>query len=135
MGIVFDTNHLLKQHNVDFVKAVGGRIVSTHVSDYDFKDERHFLPGDGDTDWPALMKALDEAGYEGPMLYEISSRITLKTGLGRAITTDDLVRNHSEILSFKKPNLHKKNRANFLWHSIYFFTYSFIFRTRFKHRN
>lgn len=107
IGIVFDTNHLLKQDNLDFIKAVGGRIVSTHVSDYDFVDERHLLPGDGDIDWPALMKALDEAHYEGPMLYELSAQKTIDS-LGRPLTTDDLVKNHSEIISFKKPCAHKK---------------------------
>ncbi len=72
--VVYDTNHLLIQDNVEFIKAVGNRIITLHVSDYDFVDERHQLPLEGKNDWKAIITALDEAGYEGPWMYEVASK-------------------------------------------------------------
>ncbi len=103
IGVIFDTNHLLKQDNIEFVGEVGGRIVSTHFSDYDFIDERHLLPGEGKIDWPALMKALDEAGYEGPVLYELGASSTRFVDRERPLTAEDLVKNRKELAAFKKP--------------------------------
>lgn len=56
----------------DWIKALGPRIVRIHVKDY---TSRVAAPGgpaverpkllDGETDWPAVMAALDRAGYRG----------------------------------------------------------------------
>ena len=73
--VVFDTNHSLIQQNHYFIKTLaeaGLEIVSLHISDYDFVNERHLLPGDGLNNWTAIFAALQEASYQGPMLYEIS---------------------------------------------------------------
>ena len=42
------------------------------MSDYDRKNERHWLPGEGVIDWTELLSALVESGYEGPFIYEAS---------------------------------------------------------------
>lgn len=68
----FDTNHLLGEDYVKFIHALGENIASTHISDYDFKDERHWLPGEGQIDWQKLLLALKEVGYDEMWLYEIS---------------------------------------------------------------
>ena len=73
-GVVFDTNHSLAEENVAFLNALvdaGLEIYSLHISDYDFVDERHRLPGDGINDWKGIMAALEKAGYHGPMMYEV----------------------------------------------------------------
>ena len=73
-GIVFDTNHSLGEDNVAFLAALadsGIPIYSLHISDYDFVDERHRLPGDGCNDWSALISILERAGYSGPLMYEV----------------------------------------------------------------
>lgn len=70
----FDTNHLLGEDPVAFAEAVGSRIITLHVSDYDFADERHWMPGDGAIDWAALIAALRRISYHGPWLYEIPFR-------------------------------------------------------------
>ena len=73
-GVVFDTNHSLVEENVSFLNALvdaGLEILSLHVSDYDFVDERHRLPGDGINDWKGIMGALEKAGYHGPLMYEV----------------------------------------------------------------
>lgn len=72
LGVCFDTNHLLKESSEDFARAVGPHIVTLHVSDYDGKDERHWMAGDGIIHWPAVAQALTDARYGGPFLYETS---------------------------------------------------------------
>ena len=81
-GVVFDTNHAIYESNVhyiDTIAAAGLKIHSLHISDY-FKDEngvldeRHTLPGEGINDWNGILGALERAGYDGPLMYEISNR-------------------------------------------------------------
>ena len=69
-AICFDVNHLLIEPQVTFVKNTKGKIQNTHMSDYDRKNERHWLPGEGVIDWTELLSALVESGYEGPFIYE-----------------------------------------------------------------
>ena len=103
---VFDTNHLLGGRSpIEFAREIGDKIVSLHVSDYDGVDEKHWLPGEGSIDWPALMDVLDEIGYAGPFLYELGydkpkhdSRPHLfSIERSRELTPEDFVKNHSEL--------------------------------------
>lgn len=71
-AICFDVNHLLIESQSTFVKNTKGKIQSTHMSDYDRKNERHWLPGEGVIDWNELLSALIESGYKGPFIYEAS---------------------------------------------------------------
>jgi len=76
-GITFDTNHSLIDENVSFLSTLvdsGLKIYSLHISDYDFVDEKHRLPGDGLNNWRGLFAQLERAGYDGPMLYEVSRK-------------------------------------------------------------
>ena len=73
-GVVFDTNHSLVEENVAFLRALtdaGLEIISLHISDYDFVDERHRLPGDGINDWKGIMSVLEDVNYSGPLMYEV----------------------------------------------------------------
>lgn len=70
-GICFDVNHLLKSTHSDFLDACAGRIVTTHLSDYDGIDERHRLPGEGVVPFGLVFARLLESGYRGPMLFEL----------------------------------------------------------------
>lgn len=72
LKICFDTNHLLFGDNTEFVKALGEKIVTVHISDYDFTDERHWLPYEGKNDWEKILTALEKNGYSGPFMYEVS---------------------------------------------------------------
>ena len=69
--ICFDTNHLLSEGLLHFVETCGDRIATVHVSDYDMIDERHWFPGKGKIDWPALYRALMKVGYKGVFMYEL----------------------------------------------------------------
>ncbi len=72
VGVCFDTNHLLLEPIEGFVRRFGDRIVTLHVSDYDFVDERHWLPGEGKINWADLMDTLDAIGYDGVLMYEVN---------------------------------------------------------------
>ena len=72
LRVCFDTNHLLIGDNVEFVRALGEKIVTVHISDYDFSDERHWLPFEGKNDWDKIIGALCDVGYSGPFMYEVS---------------------------------------------------------------
>ncbi len=74
LRICFDTNHLLGDTNEDFIKALGDRIATVHVSDYDRVDERHLMPYDGINSWKTIFSLLLRAGYEGPILFEVSGK-------------------------------------------------------------
>ena len=97
LRVCFDTNHLLRETHADFVKAVGEKIVTTHVSDYDFLDEKHWLPGEGKVDWPALAALLKKAGYDGVWLYEVGFKAPRSRPRSRDLTCEDFVRNAREI--------------------------------------
>lgn len=97
----FDTNHLLKQKNKDFIEKIGSKIVTVHVSDYDYIDEKHWLPGEGGIDWQELVAALKKVGYDGPWLYELGFAPTEKISRSRDLTLKDFCRNTEEIMSGK----------------------------------
>jgi sugar phosphate isomerase/epimerase len=98
LRVCFDVNHLLKESHADFLRTLGPQIVATHISDYDFVDERHWLPGEGRIDWHALADALDAAGYDGAWNYELSfSRGVKGVDRPRDLTPADIVRNAREI--------------------------------------
>ena len=99
LRVCFDTNHLLIDTNLNFIKKVGHRIVTLHVSDYDFVDEKHWLPGEGVTDFYELYSALKEVGYDGVWLYEIGLKPPKTLFRSRALTFDDFVRNANEIFT------------------------------------
>lgn len=71
-AICFDVNHLLSETHASFIQNTKGKIQSTHMSDYDRKNERHWLPGEGVIDWRALLDSLVESGYPGPFIFEAS---------------------------------------------------------------
>jgi len=73
LRVCFDVNHLLTSYGTthrEFVQKLGDRIVTTHMSDYDFVDEKHFFPGNGMLNWNDVISALEEADYSGPFLFE-----------------------------------------------------------------
>ena len=69
-GVTFDFNHLLRESHQSFINRMGRRIVTTHLSDYDFVDERHWMPGIGQIQWKEVVKALLSTGYKGQLMFE-----------------------------------------------------------------
>jgi len=77
LGIQFDTWHLWNSPGVlDDVAEHVGRFAGVHVADYREPSRcwaDRVLPGDGVADLPRLLRALDEAGWEGPYDLELFS--------------------------------------------------------------
>ena len=111
-SICFDTNHLFGEDTAEFVRKVGDKLITLHVSDYDFVNERHWLPGEGKIDWQSLLKALNEVGYQGPWLYEIGAKCPNSILRDRDLTCEDFVRNANELFQGKAPTVFSKPKPN-----------------------
>ena len=100
LRVCFDTNHLLGEKISDFIAKVGEKIITTHVSDYDEKNERHWLSGEGVIDWKPLKDALVAIGYDGPWLYELGLGGSSSTiDRERRLEYSDFRRNYDEIMA------------------------------------
>ena len=72
LKVCFDTNHLLIEDALVFIERLASKILTIHVSDYDFIDERHWLPGEGKQDFYAIYQSLLNYGYQGVWNYEVT---------------------------------------------------------------
>ena len=102
LKICFDTNHLLMQDTFEFIDLAHEKIATLHVSDYDYVDERHWLPGEGKVDWHKVYNKLISYGYNGAWLYEIG--IKTRPNIikrSRDLTFEDFERNANEIFEGK----------------------------------
>lgn len=99
----YDTNHLLSENAPDFIRAVGDKIITTHVSDYDFLNERHWLPGEGKVDWQGILSALRQVGYKGPWLYELGFKAPASIVRERELTACDFASNAKALFDGKEP--------------------------------
>ncbi len=72
LGICFDSNHLLEEDNYHFLENAGQYVVTTHLSDFDGIDERHWYPGRGINDWKRITKILTDKGYDQPWVFEVT---------------------------------------------------------------
>lgn len=102
LRICFDTNHLLLGSHEDFLNKIRDKLITVHINDYDFENERHWLAGYGKIDWVALYKKLCEIGYEGAWIYELSPGEKKYTS--RPLTVRDFYNNAMEIFAGKAPS-------------------------------
>ncbi|MEE0850206.1 MAG: sugar phosphate isomerase/epimerase family protein [Alistipes onderdonkii] len=70
VGICFDTNHYIGGTTGHFMDVAGRRIRTLHCSDFDFVNECHWLPTQGDIDWREFVSRLHDIGYDGVFMYE-----------------------------------------------------------------
>lgn len=103
LRVCFDTNHLLGEPITDFIHKVGDKIITTHISDYDFIDERHWMPGEGKINWNQVIDAFEEVGYDAMWLYELGFRCPKTIMRERNFTCEDFARNAKEIFERKVP--------------------------------
>jgi sugar phosphate isomerase/epimerase len=115
LRVCFDTNHLLGQPTAEFMHDIGNKIIATHISDYDFVNERHWLPGEGKVDWQEVIAILTEIGYDGPWLYEMGL-VCPKTILrDRDLRYTDLMRNARELFTGQTPTIFSRPKPNLGW--------------------
>ena len=98
LRVCFDFNHSLIDDTAEFIKAVGDKIITTHVSDRDDINERHWLPGEGILDWKKIIDAFNSTGYNGAWIYEISLDPP-PTIDRRTLTYSDFVTNAKQIFA------------------------------------
>lgn len=71
LKICFDTNHITADKPENVIRELKNKIVTLHVSDFDFVDEKHWIPGDGEINWSEVVKALKDIKYNGVWMYEV----------------------------------------------------------------
>lgn len=103
LRVCFDTNHLLTDTNLNFIRTLSEKIITVHVSDYDFVDEKHWLPGEGKVDWNELFSALKDVNYKGVWMYEIGLTPPKTLARSRNLTFDDFLQNANAIFDGKAP--------------------------------
>lgn len=76
ISLVFDSNHLLTEKPEEFLARLDPsiNIATTHFSDYDAVDERHWAPYEGVISWKAVIAELEKRGYPGPFVFEGAGR-------------------------------------------------------------
>jgi len=73
VGICLDTNHPADPSELSqYVEMLQSRLITTHISDYDGIDEKHWIPFSGVIDWGAFADALHRIGYRGAFIYEVT---------------------------------------------------------------
>lgn len=95
LGLALDTYHLNieERSSADAVRRAGEHLVHLQVCGND-----RGAPGGDQTDWPALLVALDEVGYDGPLVIESftpdNASIAVAASVWRplAASPDDLAR-------------------------------------------
>ncbi len=108
LRVCLDTNHIFRESEADFIRKIGNKIATTHISDRDDINERHWLPGEGILDWVAIMDALDEIGYEGDWIYECGLKPKPTIIRERDLTFADLANNAKEVFARVKPTRYSK---------------------------
>ena len=108
LRVCFDANHIFRESEADFIRKIGKKIATTHISDRDDINERHWWPGEGMLDWVAILDALDEIGYEGDWIYECGLGPKPTILRDRMLTFDDLYKNAIEVFARQKPTRYSK---------------------------
>jgi len=70
LGFCYDASHERLWGSGDLLRRHGDRLLAVHLSDNDGRLDRHWLPGDGVIDWPALLRDFPR-GYRGPITLEV----------------------------------------------------------------
>jgi len=71
VGVCFDAGHVNQGYNpAKYARLLAGRIVTTHFHDNYGDRDAHAMPGEGNIDWPATLRAIREGGYDGVWMSE-----------------------------------------------------------------
>lgn len=103
LRVCFDVNHVLMGTHEEIFEKFGDKIITCHISDYDFVNERHWFPGEGKNDWPKINSFFNKIGYNGVWMYELSPG-TINDFRSRELTVRDFYNNAHEIFEGKIPS-------------------------------
>lgn len=87
--ICFDVNHLLIETHAEFYEQIAPYMITTHLSDYDRINERHWLPGEGTIDWAELWQLFQAHDYRGRLIFELNE--VAAPSLDRPYTPEELL--------------------------------------------
>ncbi|MDI9471261.1 MAG: sugar phosphate isomerase/epimerase family protein [Bacillota bacterium] len=87
--ICFDVNHLLIETHAEFYEQIAPYMITTHLSDYDRINERHWLPGEGTIDWAELWQLFQASDYQGRLIFELNE--TSAPSLDRPYSPEELL--------------------------------------------
>jgi sugar phosphate isomerase/epimerase len=81
IGFTFDTFQAGESggNPVTLIHAMGAQLKTVHLADYDPAGPRHLPLGDGTLDWHAILRALTDVDYPGPLIIELADVETLNT--------------------------------------------------------
>lgn len=73
LGFNFDPSHLHQSGEIPqcAIYQLRGKLHHVHLSDNDTFTNAHWRPGQGKMDWPAIIKALSDIGYDGGLSLEL----------------------------------------------------------------
>jgi protein FrlC len=73
LGVLLDNGHahVVGESAADAVRLLGDKLFHVHVDDNDGARDQHLVPGEGNFDFPPLMAALRNAGYDGYLAAEL----------------------------------------------------------------
>ncbi|MBA7550668.1 Inosose dehydratase [subsurface metagenome] len=79
-GVIFDTAHLHAQKELLplSVHKLGKLLRYVHVADNDGRDNRHFLPGNGNIDWDSVFESLKQIKFNGFFATDLEKDINLE---------------------------------------------------------
>lgn len=112
LKICFDTNHINTETPEEVICALGKKIITLHVSDFDFINERHWLPAEGKINWKNVLNALEKIGYSGPFLYEIGYKCPNNILRDRDLNAADFRKNARELFDGKQPTVISRPKPN-----------------------
>jgi sugar phosphate isomerase/epimerase len=73
LAFCYDSSHdfLWSRQPCELLNKWAGRLVTTHFSDNDGQDDRHWLPNTGTIDWQKIGRSFPIETYSGPFLLEL----------------------------------------------------------------
>lgn len=77
VGVCWDVGHaqLQRLDQGRALRAIGTRLKALHIQDNDGATDQHLTPYLGQVDWPDVMRALRDIGYDGAFCYEAHNAI------------------------------------------------------------
>ncbi len=71
-NVCFDIGHapLVRRDIADYIRKMGPRLAALHIHDNDWIGDRHTVPGLGQIDFNAFIKALKDVDYQGDFTFE-----------------------------------------------------------------
>ena len=80
VGVCLDVNHIMNEYKKLplIIKALGKRINSFHICDYDGVDETHWIPGQGVYDWDEILTCIRQLDKEVLLILETTIQLSRK---------------------------------------------------------